>query len=206
MSDLRQPPEGFTNLPDFVDGLKIEMGYHTSANFTGSALPGYGAHGSWLLIPAAESVRRIGSRARDRGLTLLVYDAYRPVRATTAMIEWAEATGNTWLLDQGYVSRNSRHNRGTTIDLTLVRDGVPLDMFTPWDTFDARSHEGAATGIATDNRRLLRGLMEEEGWRGYSKEWWHFSYPIDDNRAPPRDVPYGLGESDEPSQFAPIPL
>ena len=199
MSELRQPPDGFVNLPDVVPGLQIEMGYHTPANFTGSALPGYGAHGCWLLTEAADSIRRIAERAASRGLTLLVYDAYRPVRATTEMIRWAETTGNTWLLNEGYVSRNSRHNRGTTIDLTLVRNGAPLDMLTPWDTFDARSHRGSATGEAAANRALLRALMEDEDWRGYSKEWWHFSFPIPDDVARPRDVPYGLDESDEPA-------
>src|SRR5215210_4550945 len=70
-----------------------------------------------------------------QGLALEVFDAYRPVRATLAMVEWTHRVGRADLLRDGYIASRSRHNLGAAIDLTLVeRDtGRELDMGTPFD-------------------------------------------------------------------------
>ena len=39
-----------------------------------------------------------------RGLGVIVYDAYRPLRASRAMVDWARLTGRTWLFTQGYIA------------------------------------------------------------------------------------------------------
>ena len=46
------------------------------------------------------------------------------------------------LIEQGYIADRSGHSRASTVDLTLVHGatGEPLDMGTPWDFFDERSH------------------------------------------------------------------
>lgn len=172
-------------LPDLVDlrtleaAPAVEVRYATSDNFTGAPLPGYETAGAYLHPEAAAALGRVEARLRAEALGLKVWDAYRPVRATLAMVEWAERTGNEWVLDEGYVARRSGHNRGGTVDLTLIRldTGAELDMGTPYDEFTERSHTQNATGEVLRNRLRLLRAMEAEGWSNYAKEWWHFSHP-----------------------------
>ncbi len=194
---LWRPPKGFVDLRKFLKGALFEIRYHTSDNFTGAPLPGYGAPGAWMRKEVAEKLLKVQEKALKRGLTLLVYDAYRPYRATKAMWAWAVRTGQTELFRKGYIARRSGHNRGHTIDLTLadLKTGRPLDMGTPWDTLSPASHTFNAKGRALENRLLLRKLMQSEGFIPYNREWWHFRYPL--KGAPPRDVPYGCFEPPE---------
>jgi D-alanyl-D-alanine dipeptidase len=200
---MSTPPAGFVDLQQAVPGLREQINYHTAHNFTGAPLPGYGAAAAWLLQEPAEHLARVQAALAKRGLSLLVYDAYRPLRATLGMVAWAEREDKVDLLDHGYVARRSGHNHGHTIDLTVVdaETGEPLDMGTPWDTLDERSHTFRASGQALKNRLLLKAAMEAEGFKAYLKEWWHFSYPLEGTRS--RDVPYGCFEPREGQWTAP---
>jgi D-alanyl-D-alanine dipeptidase len=168
--------------------IRVELRYATENNFTGRRLPGYDARRALLHPASAEALARVQARLREEGLGLKVFDAYRPVRATLAMVEWAERTGNTWVLEQGYVARQSGHNRGNTVDLTLVRlrGGGEVDMGTPFDTFSEAAHTANATGAVLENRMTLKRAMEAEGFQNYDKEWWHYRLPAQDI---PLDVP-----------------
>lgn len=104
----------------------------------------------------------------------------------------------------GYVARVSGHSKGSTMDLTLIgpkalpaetwtpslkpvdctapygqrwKDGA-LDMGTGFDCFDEPAHADstAINATAKANRQRLTSAMEKEGFVGYSKEWWHFTY------------------------------
>jgi len=168
--------------------ISVEARYATTNNFTGAVLPGYEANRALLRREAAAALARVQARLRRERLGLRIYDAYRPVRATLAMVEWADRSGNGWVLDQGYVARRSRHNQGVAVDLTLIdlASGRPLDMGTPFDTFAASAHTANATGAARDNRQRLKHAMEAEGFTNYDQEWWHYIYPV--NGAVPFDL------------------
>ncbi|MEX2467676.1 MAG: M15 family metallopeptidase, partial [Gemmatimonadota bacterium] len=127
---------------DLAPAVREDVRYATGDNFTGAPLPGYETPAALLRPAAAEALARVQAALAGRGYGLLVWDAYRPVRATLAMVDWAERTGNEWVLDDGYVARRSNHNRGNTVDLTVVaRDtGEPLDMGTAYDHFGPESH------------------------------------------------------------------
>jgi D-alanyl-D-alanine dipeptidase len=157
----------------------VEAKYATADNFTGAPLPGYESHRALLRREAAAALARVQKRARSEGVALKVFDGYRPVRATLAMVEWAERTGQERLLREGYIASRSRHNLGLAIDLTLIGgDGQELDMGTPFDTFSEAAHTANAAGEVAVNRALLVGLMQAEGFTNYEKEWWHFSYDV----------------------------
>ena len=101
----------------------------------------------------------------------------------------------------GYVADKSSHTRGSTVDLAIVplppaapapysdsapkvdcttparwRDGS-LDFGTAFDCMDPASHVDATAlpPAALRNRALLRGVMLKNGFKGYDKEWWHFT-------------------------------
>ncbi|MCB9743979.1 MAG: hypothetical protein H6741_28250 [Alphaproteobacteria bacterium] len=197
------PPEGFVDLTARIPSIHIDVAYHRSDNFTGAPLPGYGVPGAWMLEEAGEALARVQDALAPEGLGLLVYDAYRPLRGTLGMVAWAQRTDQVHLLDNGYIARRSGHNHGHTIDLTLAKlgSGEALDMGTPWDTLTKASHTRNATGQALENRLKLKDAMEAQGFKNYSKEWWHFSMKLEGTRG--RDVPYACFEAPEGAWEAP---
>jgi len=162
--------------------IRVDARYAGTDNFTGAPLPGYNANRALLRREAAEALARVQHRLAVHGLGLKVWDGYRPVRATRAMVAWTERTNQAWLLDSGYIARRSRHNQGVAVDLTLVdlHSGVEVQMGTPYDTFGAAAHTANATGEVKQFRELLVEVMASEGFTNYPMEWWHFSIAVDD--------------------------
>jgi len=162
--------------------IAVVARYHGSDNFTGEPLPGYDADRVLMRREAAEALARVQADLAPSGLGLLLWDGYRPVRATLAMVDWTERVGRQDLLEDGYIASRSRHNLGLAIDLTLIRlsDGEPLDMGTPYDTFDEAAHTLNATGEVRANRQLLVDALAAHGFTNYEKEWWHFSFDVPD--------------------------
>lgn len=160
--------------------IRVDARYAGANNFTGARLPGYEAPRALLRREVAAALGRVQARLRTGGLGLLVFDGYRPVRATLAMVDWAKRTGQADLLNDGYIARRSRHNQGVAVDLTLVdpASGTQMDMGTPFDTFSEAAHTANAAGRVLRYRQILVRVMESEGFTNYEKEWWHFSYPV----------------------------
>jgi len=191
-----KPPSDFKDLKDAIPGVSLDIRYHTPHNFTGSPLPGYGAPGAWLRTEAAQALALVQQDLAKKNLGLVIFDAYRPARATRAMVSWAIASGNSRLLN-GYIARRSRHNRGVAVDLGLVdlTTHTPLDMGSPFDDLSEKSHTANARGETLVNRLLLKKAMELRGFKNYHREWWHYEHPLE--HAAERDVPYGCGEPPE---------
>ena len=162
--------------------FQIYPSYATEHNFTGAVLPGYEARRILLRRQAAVPLARAQDDLKSEGLGLRVFDGYRPVRATLAMVDWAESSGRVDLLDDGYIARRSRHNLGVAVDLTLIdlETGRALDMGTPYDTFTEDAHTMNATGEILERRLRLKEALEAVGFQNYEKEWWHYSFQLDD--------------------------
>jgi D-alanyl-D-alanine dipeptidase len=160
--------------------IVVTLRYATSDNFTGASLPGYLGNRALLRREAAAALARVQRRLRPDGLGIKVFDAYRPVRATLAMVEWTRRVNRPDLLDNGYIASRSRHNLGLAIDCTLIDlgSGRELEMGTPFDTFSSAAHTANASGVAAVNRQKLKTAMESEGFVNYDQEWWHFSFDV----------------------------
>lgn len=160
--------------------ILVDLRYATSNNFTGAPLPGYLGNRAFLRREAAVALARVESDLRPQSLALKVFDAYRPVRATLAMVEWTERVNRPDLLKDGYIASRSRHNLGLAIDLTLIdlATGRELEMGTPFDTFSAAAHTANASGEAAANRQKLKAAMEREGFVNYDQEWWHYTFNV----------------------------
>lgn len=178
------------DLRDVVPNVVLDVRYARADNFTGAPLPGYDVESAWLTRPAAEALSGVAESLAAQGYGLLIHDAYRPQRATTAMVAWAESTGQTWVLDRGYVARRSGHARGHTVDLALyeLATGTPVDFGSPYDEFSKVSHLRGVDGEPLQRRIALRDAMVAGGFEPYAKEWWHFSLPSAGR--PASDVPY----------------
>jgi zinc D-Ala-D-Ala dipeptidase len=162
--------------------LLVELRYATPYNFMGEVVPGYEAPRALLRREAAAALARVQARLRPEGLGLKLFDAYRPVRASQAMVAWTSRVRREDLVRDGYVQERSAHNFGIAVDATLVdlSTGRDLRMGTAFDTFAPAARTDSATGEFAANRRRLRGAMEAEGFVGAPGEWWHYSYAVPD--------------------------
>jgi zinc D-Ala-D-Ala dipeptidase len=181
----RSAPRPFVALRDVDPTIGQEIRYATSHNFTGAPVPGYREPECILTEPAALALRRAQRALRPKGLSLKVYDCYRPRRAVARFVAWARSPGGQSmkhefyprvdkrrLIADGYIADRSAHSRGSTVDLTIAS----LDMGTGFDFFDPRAHTMNATGAQRRNRLLLRQTMRDAGFTGIDTEWWHFTY------------------------------
>ena len=175
-----------------IEGIVTDIRYAGNNNFLGRPVTGYSAAKCWLSREAASALSKAQRLAETQGLAILIYDCFRPQRAVDDFVRWVsgnedEPTKEIYypnvprreLIDRGYIASRSGHSRGSTIDLTLIAkgNGQPLNMGTPWDYFDARSHTVSKeiSGDAAKNRQILKRIMESAGFRGYYAEWWHFT-------------------------------
>ncbi len=180
---------GFVDLAQAVPGIETEIRYATAHNLTGHPLAGYTAGRALATAQAAQALGMAFGLAQAMGYGMLIYDAYRPQKAVDDFIRWSHTPEDgltraefypnqdkTRLFDLGYIARRSGHSRGSTIDLTLTRNGVPVDMGGGFDLMDERSHHNAP-GLTEEqqrNRRVLCAIMAYAGFAPYECEWWHY--------------------------------
>jgi D-alanyl-D-alanine dipeptidase len=181
---------GLVDVHRFGPGIRVHLSYGTKKNETGRPLPGYCEEWALMHEPAARSLGRVQRYLRRNGLGLLILDAYRPLRATQALVRWAERTGRGHLVGT-YIARRSRHNTGSAVDITLVRyrDGKRLRM----GGFDLGpgSNTYNAGGRILRNRLTLMNAMHRFGFSAYLNEWWHFEHSVRPDRY--LDVTLGCG-------------
>lgn len=167
------PAARMTDVKKGVPQILLDLRYATENNFMHRRLYPFLAT-TYLRLAAVQALDTIQKELAARGLGLKIFDAYRPYAVTRKM----------WDLigDERYVAnpaKGSGHNRGTTVDLTLIRlaTGQELDMGTGFDNFSDTAHH-AFTGLPADvlsNRKLLRNVMEHQGFVVLETEWWHYS-------------------------------
>lgn len=193
-SVLSMSKADFISVADLCPSIIISADYATTNNFTGQIVPGYTTKKVLLARVAAESLARVQQSALTKKLSLKIFDGYRPVKAVNFFQDWAQLTeddverknrfypsyNRSELFEHGFIALKSSHSRGCAVDLTLVdlKTSQELDMGTEFDFFNDLSHtmNPEIKGVQHSNRMLLKELMEREGFRNYSKEWWHFSF------------------------------
>lgn len=185
-------PDSFVELRELIPTLQLELRYFSEDNFVGRVIDGYQEDRVFMTKAAANALAGVQEEVLAFGLSLKVFDAYRPQPAVDHFVRWAEdledkkmkqvfypsVTKDT-LFDKGYIAARSGHSRGSTIDLTLVDNETSeeLDMGTPWDFFDPSSwpsYDGISVQ-ARANRALLASVMTKHGFKALQTEWWHFT-------------------------------
>jgi zinc D-Ala-D-Ala dipeptidase len=149
-------------------------------------IPGYEGKRCIIEEELARALSRIQNRLAPLGLSLKVYDAYRPQQAVDYFTQWTSEP-DTFLAkkfhypsvqkkdfhDLSYLSRTSSHTKGTAVDITLCKIGenqesVPsgflgiwdsesLDMGTGYLCFDLQAHIGYRS--LTKEQLLHRELL-----------------------------------------------
>ena len=186
---------GMVDVRSLVPDMSQSIAYAGSDNFVGAPVDGYQAPRCWLKRDAAEALARVDTVLRERHMRLRVFDCYRPARAVSHFVRWAndladQRTKATHYpdLDKSellgdYIAPVSGHSRGATVDLTVLRCDAhdahcePLDMGTEFDFFGTRAHTDTpeVNPAQHANRHLLRDAMQAQGFRNYPMEWWHYT-------------------------------
>ena len=148
-------PSGFVLLSDLVPGIIQEIRYFSTYNFIGDRIDGYEEPCAILSVEAARAVKAVYNELFVQGYRLKVFDAYRPACAVKHFVLWGIEDQDirmkqyfypdlekNELFAKGYIAKLSSHSRGSTIDLTLfdMKTGKEVDMGSPFDLFDEKSH------------------------------------------------------------------
>ncbi len=156
--------------------IKYDLVYAHKSNFTKHRLYPKKLKSTYLRKEPALALSKISEELAEKGLGIVVWDAYRPYAVTERF----------WKLihDERYVAnpkKGSGHNRGIAIDLTLynLNTGELIDMPTGFDDFSENAHHGfqKISDIKIKNRELLKDVMEKNGFIKFETEWWHYSWP-----------------------------
>ena len=171
----RDSLQAMIELKSLIPTVQYELMYASKNNFTGQRLYPKNTHTTYLRRKPAMALAKVAEELRGKGLGIKIWDAYRPYRTTVRFWELIH--------DERFVanpSKGSGHNRGTSVDLTLVdlKSGKELEMPTPFDDFSPAAFHGALNidDFRIRNRALLKSTMEKYGFLPLETEWWHYSW------------------------------
>ena len=169
----QEPNKRLVEIKDYVPKVLLDIRYATTNNFTGQKI--YQQPKAFTRLPVALALQRIQNELKEKGLGLIIYDAYRPYAAT---VKFYEVYHDTTYVASPY--SGSRHNRGAAVDLSLVnlKTGKELEMPTPFDDFTIKAHPDYMNlpKQVLLNRKLLIDIMEKNGFTVYPSEWWHYDF------------------------------
>jgi D-alanyl-D-alanine dipeptidase len=184
--DAKMNAMGLVDVCFWEPAIQYYLVYGTKDNFTGALLYNSKLTKVWLHPRAAAMLIRAHDLLRSErpDLSLLIYDASRPVEVQRKMSDWAKKTNNEY-----YVADPAKggglHNYGMAVDVTLVdANGEWLPMGTPFDFFGPEAHTDREDDLLKrrritpseyKNRKFLRRIMEAAGFTSITSEWWHFN-------------------------------
>src|SRR5262249_22495148 len=88
-------PAGFVYLGDIDPTILQDMRYAGANNFAGRPIAGYEAAECVLTEKAARPLAKVQSQLAVKKLSLIVWDCYRPTRATAEFIRWTKEPHDT---------------------------------------------------------------------------------------------------------------
>lgn len=166
---------------DYIPDIWVDLRYAGENNFTGAAI--YDFSDAYLRYGTVKKLAAVQETLRGEGLSLLIWDAYRPQYAQRLLWERCPDANFVANPDTG----GSKHSNGGTVDITIcTSDGAPMEMPSEFDEFSAladRDYSDVSAEAAANAEKLER-LMDAAGFDGYSAEWWHYTdragYGIED--------------------------
>jgi len=132
-------PEGFVYVDEVIPDIKVTLPYYDGHNFVGERIDGYLQPRCILTVQAAQALKGVQDELRRFGLSLKIFDCYRPQQAVDHFVRWAKDLQDTRmkaefypdvkkenLFKDGYIATKSGHSRGSTVDLTITAaDAAP---------------------------------------------------------------------------------
>lgn len=160
--------------------LVVDLQYAKKDNFLNEAV--YPVNFPALLREtAAHALARANAQLQDEGVSLVVWDAWRPHEVQEKM--WALVPDPRFVAQplrnaQGHIVAGSLHTKGLAVDVTLSAGEGLLEMPTPFDAFSeaASPRYWGHSAVAARNMRRLARAMAAQGFVQHEHEWWHFDY------------------------------
>ena len=185
-------PKGFVYLSNIDATIQSELRYLSNNNFIGKTIDGYYNQCVIVSKETADALHKVQNILNKKGLSLKIFDAYRPQQAVNHFVKWAKVLSDTLtkrayypqipkseLFKRGYIASKSGHTRGSTVDLTIIdiKTKKELDMGSPYDFFGMKSHPDykKISKRQQKNRLYLRKIMLDNNFKPYANEWWHFT-------------------------------
>lgn len=162
---------GLVNVCDIDDGFIIDLRYAKENNFTRKKI--YPAEVCVLQEETALKLSRANRDFKELGLKIKVWDAYRPIYVQR--IFWDMVRDDRFVANPN--KNASRHNRGTAVDITLVKEnGEELRMPSEFDDFSEKAYRNYKfmSSEERDNLNLMTEIMLLNGFLIIDTEWWHF--------------------------------
>lgn len=157
---------------EYIPDIWVDLRYAGENNFTGAAI--YDFSDAYLRYGTVKKLAAVQETLRSEGLSLLIWDAYRPQYAQRLLWERCPDANFVANPDTG----GSKHSNGGTVDITIcTSDGAPMEMPSEFDEFSAladRDYSDVSAEAAANAEKLER-LMDAAGFDGYSAEWWHYT-------------------------------
>jgi zinc D-Ala-D-Ala dipeptidase len=174
------PAKKMVELKSVAPKIVYDLRYATVNNFMHRRMYSKNTRHTFMRSAPAGALAAVQQELNDQGLTLKIFDAYRPYAVTVRFWELVK--------DERYVAnpaKGSGHNRGLAVDLTIINlsTGHELDMGTGFDNFTDTAHH-AFTQLPQNvlqNRKLLKEIMLKHGFSLFETEWWHYYWPNDRN-------------------------
>ncbi|GGB91177.1 M15 family metallopeptidase [Dyadobacter sediminis] len=180
--------QGLVNIQTIDPDIKVELKYSTTDNFIGKDVYG-NLENAYLQPEMARRLKQANTLLKQShpGYRLLVYDAARPNSVQYDLWNALDHLKIPQKSKTQYVADpkiGSNHNFGCAVDLTVADEkGIPLDMGTKFDFFGPLAYprsepemlkKGKLSQKQIDNRKILRLVMTQAGFKTNTTEWWHF--------------------------------
>lgn len=164
-------PGEFVRIKDYIPDIYVDLKYATPNNFTGHTI--YTFTEPWLRYSSVQKLAKAQATLREKGYSLVIWDAFRPHTAQHKLWEVYPVPGFV----ANPITGCSPHTRGNTVDVALVTlDGELLEMPSEFDDFSARANRdySDATETAALHASVMEQAMAAAGFKPYFDEWWHF--------------------------------
>ena len=184
--DAKMRSLGLTDVCFWEPSIACYLVYATPDNFMQKPIYNSKLTKAWLHPRAAKMLIHAQDILQEEHpeLSILIYDAARPIEVQRIMSDWAKRTKNDdFVADPA--KGGGLHNYGMAVDVTLVNNkGEWLPMGTPYDFFGPEAYTDneddllkrrRITPSEYRNRKLLRQVMEDAGFKPVQSEWWHFN-------------------------------
>ena len=176
---------GLVDISTICSTIQVSLKYASTDNFMGINM--YGDLNRAYLVPEIAKMLRDAQLLLQNihpNFSLLIYDAARPLSIQQRMFDIVKNTSQEKYVANPNVNGGGYHNYGVAVDLTIIdENSKPLDMGSEFDCFDEISNVGNEDILvqknlispeATQNRLLLKTIMEQVGFEQNPDEWWHF--------------------------------
>lgn len=174
------------NIGDLDSSVRVALHYSTDQNFLNK--PMYEGLDKCYL-PCEVAIKLCNAqyllKQQYPYYSIVVFDAVRPVHIQEKMWRELDMPAAKKINYIAHPKELSLHNYGAAVDVGIIsRDGLLLDMGTPFDCFDSLSEpkweayflkKERLSQAAYHNRQVLRRVMMRSGFTPITSEWWHFN-------------------------------